>query len=190
MNGPDAGLRWQEIARRPIASCAVFDVYASERTSADGRRGEFVLLDAPDWVTVVPVLDAPGSPPAFLMVRQFRHGAAMITTEFPAGLVEPGEDPRQAAQRELLEETGQRAGRLTPLGKVQPNPAFMGNWCHLFLAEDLARVHGGQLDELEALQAVTVPAVEVERLAGTGEYINSLVLVALSLYHRVITERG
>jgi ADP-ribose pyrophosphatase len=189
MNGADDRLRWEEKSRRRVASSPLFDIYTALHAAADGRTGECWVLDAPDWVNVVPVLEEQGQEARFVMVRQFRHGAAMITTEFPAGLVERGEDPRVAAARELLEETGYRAARLTALGKVQPNPAFMGNWCHTFLAQGLVPAAGAHLDALEVLDAVAIPVAEVERLMGTGEYVNSLALVALTLYHKAITER-
>ena len=117
----------------------------------------FSVLAAPDWVTVVPVLRMPGREDVFLMVRQYRHGVELITTEFPAGLVEPGENSLHAALRELEEETGHRAGRMTLLGRVSPNPAFMNNWCSTFLAEDLARVGGLTLDETEELDVLEIP---------------------------------
>ncbi len=183
MNGSDARLRWDELSRRRIASCAIFDLYSSLRAAGDGRRGEFVVLDAPDWVNVLPLVKTPEGP-AFIMVRQYRHGAAMITTEFPAGAVEQGEDPADAASRELREETGYRAGKLTLLGRVQPNPAFMGNWCHTWLAEDLSLEGEARPDAMESLEALTVPVAEVNARMGTGEYVNSLAVVALSLYNR------
>ena len=92
--------------------------------SARGARGEFLVLEAPDWVNVVAVTRSGDGEDCFLMVRQFRHGAQMITTEFPAGLIEPGEDPLAAARRELEEETGYRAGKMTLIGKVSPNPGL------------------------------------------------------------------
>jgi 8-oxo-dGTP pyrophosphatase MutT (NUDIX family) len=189
MNGADDRLRWVEKSRRRVAASPLFDIYTSRRAAADGRTGEFWVLDAPDWVNVVPVLEAPGREARFLMVRQFRHGASLITTEFPAGIVERGEEPRAAAERELLEETGYRAARMTLLGKVLPNPAFMGNWCYTFLAEGLAPGAGAGTDAMEVLEAVAIPVSDVEGLMGSGEYVNSLALVALSLYHKAITER-
>ena len=116
------------------------------------------------------------------MVRQYRHGADMITLEFPAGLVEPGEDPAAAAARELLEETGFRADRITPLGSMRPNPAFMNNRCYSFLAEGLTRVGETALDDLEELDAVTVGAADLDQRMGTGELVNALTCVALALY--------
>jgi 8-oxo-dGTP pyrophosphatase MutT (NUDIX family) len=180
---PDS-LEWVESSRTRIASCSLFDVYLARSTAADGRSGDFCLLTTADWVNVVPVIHDAGGGERFLMVRQFRHGAGRVTTEFPAGLVEKGEPPLQAAERELREETGRRAGRMTLLGTVSPNPAFMSNTCYTYLAEDLSEPERTELDSLEVLEAIEVPASELERRIGTGEFINSLVLVALLWYTR------
>ena len=99
MRGPDARLRWKESSRQLVTSAFLFDVYTSERISGGGKTGVFTVLAAPDWVTIVPVLRAPGREDACLMVRQYRHGVELITTELPAGLVEPGEDSIRAAAR-------------------------------------------------------------------------------------------
>ena len=184
MHGMDVRLRWKERSRQLVTSSPVFDIYTSERTSGGGKTGVFSILVAPDWVTIVPVLRVPGRDDAFLMVRQYRHGAELITTEFPAGLVEPGEDPLHAAARELEEETGYRAGRMTPLGRVSPNPSFMNNWCSTFLAEDLTHVGGLSLDETEELEVLETPVHALREGIGTGELINSLTMVAFMLYER------
>jgi len=178
----DAHLAWIERSRDLLARCGIFDLYRSRRTAPDGREGDFHVLEAPDWVNVVPVVRDRERGPCFLMVRQHRHGADLVTTEFPAGLVEPGEDPRAAAVRELAEETGRRARRLTPIGRVAPNPAFMTNWCTTFLAEDLEPSPAARPDELELLETRLVPVDELVAKAGTGEYVNSLVVVALAWF--------
>jgi ADP-ribose pyrophosphatase len=182
MQGIDAHLRWGEHSRRRVARCSLFDLYAIERSSARGNRGEFWVLAAPDWVNIVPVLKTDAGEPALLMVRQYRHGAELITTEFPAGLIEPGEAPSVAAARELEEETGYRAGRLTLLNTVAPNPAFMNNLSYTFLAEDLERVGDVHLDDLEALEPRIVPVAEIERDLGTGELVNSLTVLGFLWY--------
>jgi ADP-ribose pyrophosphatase len=180
----DAHLKWEEISRRQVASCGIFDLLATERLSASGRKGEFWILKAGDWVNVVPLIRAADGVSSFLMVRQYRHGAELITTEFPAGIVEKGEDPAAAAARELREETGHRAGRLTLIGEVRPNPAFMTNRCFTFLAEDLEPVGSQALDELESLDFLLLPVSDVKARVGQGELVNSLTLVALMSYMR------
>jgi ADP-ribose pyrophosphatase len=175
-------LLWSEQSRRKLGSYNIFDLFVSERRAADGRSGRFYLLSAPDWVNVVPVIRDADGRRRFVMVRQYRHGADMVTTEFPAGLVSPGEKPEETAARELAEETGRTAGRLTALGKIRPNPAFLDNWCHVFLAEDLSEPGERRLDEMELLDVREVWEEELVRNVGTGEYVNSLVMAALLWY--------
>ena len=67
---------------------------------------EFYVLEYPSWVNVIAI--TPDD--RFVMVRQYRHGLGIISTELCAGVVEQGEEPIDAAKRELLEETGYSGG--------------------------------------------------------------------------------
>jgi 8-oxo-dGTP pyrophosphatase MutT (NUDIX family) len=134
-------------------------------------------------VNVVPVLEGRLGAERLLMVRQYRQGVQRTTVEFPAGLVEPGENLREAAVRELAEETGYRASSLRQIGCVAPNPAFMDNWCTTFCAEGLTS--GVQrLDPLEDLEVLEVGLEELRAGIGAGELINSMAVVALYWYLR------
>jgi 8-oxo-dGTP pyrophosphatase MutT (NUDIX family) len=113
------------------------------------------------------------------MVRQFRHGARRVTLEIPGGIVDPGEVPEEAAARELREETGYRAGRLRPLGVVNPNPALFGNTVHTFLAEDVERVDEVCNVGLEETVVELVPEVEIPDRLRAGEVDHALVIAAL-----------
>jgi len=85
-----------------------------------------------------------------LMVRQFRYAIGEELLELPAGKIDPGETPIQCAARELIEETGYRAGRLTELGAIHPAAAYTSEAVYLFYAEELTRAQQN-LDEDEFL---------------------------------------
>ena len=113
------------------------------------------------------------------MVRQFRHGSGEITVEFPSGMIDSGEAPEAAARRELLEETGCTAGQLIHIGSVNPNPAFMNNKLHTFVALGLEKVSDLDLDDMEILEVEEMALAQVLDDAGGGEYDNGILLVAL-----------
>jgi len=175
--------KWIETKRCELADYRIFK--ASERTSLGphGKSGRFIVLDAPDWAVVVPVIERDGRR-FILAVRQFRHGAGISMTEFPGGVVEPGEDPAAAAARELLEETGYQAERIVPLGSCNPNPAFMSNTIHAFAATGLTRVAGQSLDEHEIIEVEEIP--EDELFAGVGDppWSHALMVTAAWYYRR------
>ena len=181
--GDDDHLGWSEISREKIQDCRIFSLHSSEREAADGRRSTAYMIEASDWVTVIPLLKKEDGD-YFVMVRQYRHGSMEITTEFPAGTLEPGEEAETAAVRELEEETGYRAGRLTWLGSVNPNPAFLTNTSSTFLAEDLVATGVQNLDENEYVDYQLVSVEEVIKKMGSGEYSNGTMLMALMYYLR------
>lgn len=177
-------LEWKEIDRKEVYRCRVFSVRDTMSRAPDGDERTFTVLDAPDWAIVVPVAhETEGD--KFLMVRQWRHGAASISLEFPGGVLENEEDGATAAAREFEEETGWSAASITKLGSFNPNPAIMSNTVHIFLAEGLYRKGKQKLDADEYVDAELVRIEDVIAGMGRPPYVHALMASALSLYLRL-----
>jgi len=174
---------WREIAARSVADCKIFNVTSSERESEDGRRGTFYLVNSPDWAGVIPVVDGPLGR-MIVMIRQYRHGTKRLCLEFPGGIVDRGEDPAVAVDRELTEETGYKAEIILPLGLLSPNPAFMTNSFHAFVAEGCTLLRDQALDEQEGIEVSLVPEREAIDLVGAEDYGHALMTATLFLYMR------
>ena len=140
-----------------------------------GDPHPFYRIESPAWVNVVALTDQD----ELVMVRQWRHGARAVTLEIPGGLVDPGETPAAAAARELLEETGFRAGQLTSLGSINPNPALFANRCHMEVAQDCKRVAEIQNSATEETVVELLPLAELPALLRGGGIDHALVVAAL-----------
>jgi ADP-ribose pyrophosphatase len=99
----------------------------------DGREETYPVLAVGVTVGVVPFVD----PDHVLLVRQFRHLLRGGSWELPGGGALPGESPEAAAQRELREEGGYRAGRLVPLCRFHPSSAYLDETAHCYVGEAL-----------------------------------------------------
>lgn len=180
----DDELSWREESVLSTQNESIFSLETVYSRSYSGKVGRFIKISPPDWVTVIPVLDDD----RFLMVKQFRHGSRRITQEFPAGAVDPGEEPEEAARRELSEETGYGGSEWVKIGSLNPNPAFMTNRVHTFLAKGLFRVGEQRLDENEIINVFSLSRSEMEELIGEGEMDSAIMIQAWFWFLRHLKE--
>ena len=104
----------------------------------DGSVGELEMVRHPGASAVVPFLSDPaGEDPQVLLIRQYRYAAEGYLYEIPAGRLNPGEDPRSCALRELKEETGCSAEGVDELFTMYTTPGFTDEKIHLFMATGL-----------------------------------------------------
>lgn len=142
-----------------------------------GRNGaqiDATIVESPYWVNVLP-LTSHGD---VVLIRQYRFGSMGETLEIPGGLIDPGELPIVAAGRELREETGYRAGELTSLGSVSPNPAFMRNRLHMFLAEGCVLEGAQEQDLTEDIAVELHPLASIDALIARGGMDHALAQIA------------
>jgi 8-oxo-dGTP pyrophosphatase MutT (NUDIX family) len=162
---------WRELERTQIADCRIFTVERSVAQSpVDGAAHTYYRLRSTDWAQVLPITRDGEA----VLVRQFRHGIRRVTLEVPSGLVEPREDPADAAIRECFEETGYRASSVESLGVVYPNPALFANRLHAFLAVDVQLAGSIQNTGTEQTEVVLVPVRELPRLLRSGAIDHAL----------------
>ena len=150
---------------------------------AGGER-RYPVLQVGTTVGVVPFMD----PGHVLLVRQFRHLARADSWELPGGGGRPGEDPEAAAQRDLREEGGYRAGRLTFLTRFYPSNAYLDETAYCYLGEDLAADPLASDDD-EFFERRVVPFREAVAMALDDRITESvskvaLLTAALTLGHR------
>jgi 8-oxo-dGTP pyrophosphatase MutT (NUDIX family) len=173
-NAPPAA--WLTLAQNEVADCRVFRVFRRRlRHASDGREGDFFIIEAPDWVQVLALTPRQ----ELVLVRQWRFGVEKLSWEPPGGVIESGEDPVVAGQRELLEETGHAGQNARALGQASPNPALQNNQTHFVLVDNCV-VHAPlDWDPHEELQIGIFPLAEVEQMIRRGEIFHSLALNAL-----------
>lgn len=118
-----------------------------------------------------------------LFVRQYRHAAGRELLELVAGTLEPGEDPEETAARELQEEAGFKAGKLTKLGQIYSAPGFCSELLHLYLAEELtpSRLPG---DEDEEIEVERIPLEQALAMIDRGEFQDAKTVAGVLLYAR------
>jgi len=137
------------LARREIAANRFMTYVEEDLRSPDGSVYTYHQVEARfEAVLILPVL-ADGR---VVVERIYRHPYKQYVLEFPAGGIEPGEDPVQAAGRELTEETGYRAGRLRRLGSYEAIPGMLKARVQVVLAQDLVQTGTRAHETMELLQ--------------------------------------
>ncbi len=131
----------------------------------------------PGAVMVIPMLETPEGL-RLVMERQFRYPVGQVMTEFPAGKLDPGEDPWLCAQRELLEETGYTARQWARAGVLHPVIAYSTEVIEIWFAKDLT-LGERQLDTDEFLDVFTATPAELMAACQQGLLTDAKTLTGL-----------
>ena len=158
-----------ELEEKKLSSEEIFDgvaihLFRDEILLPNGNKGVREVIRHPGAVCVIPVTEDGD----VIFVNQFRYAFNKVTLEVPAGKLEKGEDPLEAAMRELSEETGLSAKNVVYLGELYTTPALIDEVIHMYLATDL--VEGKQhLDEDEFINTLRMPLSKAVQKVMNGE---------------------
>jgi len=172
-------MKWVQTSKKLSLKTFLFKLYkVGFKSELSGKEGLFDVLESKNWANIIAIT----TDSKVIMVQQFRFGTGEVTLEFPAGTIDEGEKPIDAANRELLEETGSKAEKIFKIGDCKPNPAFLTNTCHHFLASGVEVIKEQNLDEHEEVTIKLVPLNEVESLILNGTINHSLAVAAWYYY--------
>ncbi|MEM0983244.1 MAG: NUDIX hydrolase [Planctomycetota bacterium] len=177
-SGPRSSpLRDPIIGTRTLHESRAYDVEELEIERPSGVQSKAIIRHR-GAVVIVPLLEQPGRSPKFVMVRNDRHALNAQLEEFPAGGIDAGEGPLEAAARELREETGYEATSIYPIGTFYTTPGMTDELMHAYAATGLRQV-GQDLEEDESLEVVTRTMADLESMIERGELKDGKTILAL-----------
>jgi ADP-ribose pyrophosphatase len=153
-----------------------FNVRRDHLLTPSGNTVKYDIVEHIGSVSIIPV-DENGQ---IYFVRQYRHAAEMDLLELPAGALEPGEPPEEAAAREIREETGMAAKNIKEIGVFYLAPGYSTELMHVFLATGLSH-DPLDPDADEYLSVEKIPVATALQLAESGQILDAKSLAALFL---------
>ena len=176
-------------ARELASPGKVLEFYRDRMELPDGsvENWDFVHHKRGGGACVVPVL--PDG--RILMIHQYRPAVNRETTELPAGAFDM-EDPDDAitAARGLEEETGYRCGKISRLVRLDTAIAWCDEKVEIYLAEDLEKSGGQNLDDAEEIGMEAIPVDELKRRIFAGEIRDAKTVAGILAYLAVLSDRG
>jgi len=172
---------WHVIERKSLVERSFLKLWEDRVRLGNGREiDDFCVLEAPDWAAVLCVTSAG----QIVLVRQYRHGLRGESLELPAGALEAGEQPFDAARRELLEETGFAASQWDPLLRASLDPARQSGWAHFYVARGALATAAPKLDPSEDIEIALVSKPELFELIDSGRIVHGIHIAAILLAER------
>lgn len=161
----------------------VFGLRRDEVLEPTGVRTTREVITHPGSVVVLPVLPDR----RIVLIRQYRHATRQFMWELVAGRMEPGENPRKAAARELIEETGYRARRFRIFLDIFPTPGFLEERMFILLAEGLTPGEAEPEDD-EKIVSLAFTRNELQQMIQRGKLRDAKSIAGLLYYFRFLAK--
>lgn len=142
------------------------------------------IIEVSGAAAVVPVLEDG----RVVLIKQYRKPLDKVIYEIPAGKLEPGEEPRECAVRELREETGYTSGKMTYLNEIFSSPGYANEKIHLFVATELTPGET-EFDETESIESELFTFEELEKMIERGIISDAKTIVGIFMA-RSLTDGG
>jgi ADP-ribose pyrophosphatase len=159
---------------RVVLEGARFNVHEMELTGSDGKTYRREVIRHPGAVVLLPLLDAD----TVVLIENSRPSVRETLLELPAGTREPNESAERTAARELVEETGYRAGSLVLLHEFYSAPGICDELMHLFVARDLVQGQH-QREATETIENRIATREEVTKWIADGRIRDAKTLIGL-----------
>lgn len=169
------------LSSKTVYEGTIFGIRLDEVIEPSGVRATRELITHPGSVVVLPVL--PDG--RILLIQQYRHAAKQYLWELVAGRIDSGENPRKAAARELMEETGYRAKRFRVFLDVFPTPGFLEERMFILLAEGLTAGEA-KPEEDEKIISRIYNRKQLEDMIRRGKLRDAKTIAALLYYFRFL----
>jgi len=165
---------WRTVSSRTVYTNAWIRLREDIAEMPDGRRTIYGVVETAPALGVLPFVDAD----TVVLVGQYRYVAKRFLWEIPTGSARKGESEIDAAQRELAEEAGYRAGHLEKLCTIDSSKSILDETCHLYLATALTKV-AHETDETEFIEPGEFSFDDAVRMVERGEIVDAMTVVAI-----------
>lgn len=163
----------------------IFDIDRHYIRLPNGRESFRDIVKHPGAVAVIPILDDG----KIVLVRQYRKAVEKELLEIPAGTLKPGEDLKVCVRRELMEETGYAARKVTRLISFYPAPGYTSEMIHIFTATGLTLKQSCP-EEDEDITVETMRLDRIVKMIKEGKITDSKTIVGIFYYHFAGTSRN
>jgi len=171
---------YDRVTTRQVHRGRLLTVQVLSFTDPQGRLIEREVVRHPGAVLIVPWLKEN----RLVLLRNQRLVVNECLWELPAGTLEPGEEPAEAARRELAQETGYQAGTIFKLGEFYTSPGFCDELIKVFVARDL-RFVGQQLDEGEEIEVRVMEQAQALAMVDDGRIRDAKTIAGLLMWARL-----